>query len=502
MAVPLVLLMVVLTGCQAVGGVDVGKAMANGASIKSGESRQSMNIKIEPATELATEKDLEMIELINSISLDIDQAKMKDAKTASIKGTFSMEGTKLPFHLSMNESQLVIDLDGAQKPLYISLDTFQDAQALPMVDMKALEKQLEEISPKLFSFVLKHLSNPKNISVTPVQESVNGEALSLSKLHLEVSGEEMLAMVKPFLTSISKDEQGLKELIGDLYDVFYPVLEAVNEVEGGGDETLNSIVPESKDEAVASLYAMIKVGLDSMLVNYDQELNNLLNEDPDLKTLFGTETKLKLDFYLDSKLDIRKQNFELKVAIPASDELPLKSVTVSGDSEQWNIGGTVAVDEVDVSGGVMDLMKDDITPGQMLRNFDSNSLAYQLLKDEAGITSKSVVLFPDDEYAGAITVKNTTFVPLRYVSEELDAEVKWTKGSNQIVVIDDITGDEIVLTVGSKKATVAGKEVTMVESAYVGKDGKTYVPLRFVAESLGATVDKEQETGWIYIDRP
>ncbi|WP_222126816.1 copper amine oxidase N-terminal domain-containing protein [Paenibacillus xylanexedens] len=484
------------------GGVDVGKAMANGASIKSGESRQSMNIKIEPATELATEKDLEMIELINSISLDIDQAKMKDAKTASIKGTFSMEGTKLPFHLSMNESQLVIDLDGAQKPLYISLDTFQDAQALPMVDMKALEKQLEEISPKLFSFVLKHLSNPKNISVTPVQESVNGEALSLSKLHLEVSGEEMLAMVKPFLTSISKDEQGLKELIGDLYDVFYPVLEAVNEVEGGGDETLNSIVPESKDEAVASLYAMIKVGLDSMLVNYDQELNNLLNEDPDLKTLFGTETKLKLDFYLDSKLDIRKQNFELKVAIPASDELPLKSVTLSGDSEQWNIGGTVAVDEVDVSGGVMDLMKDDITPGQMLRNFDSNSLAYQLLKDEAGITSKSVVLFPDDEYAGAITVKNTTFVPLRYVSEELDAEVKWTKGSNRIVVIDDITGDEIVLTVGSKKATVAGKEVTMVESAYVGKDGKTYVPLRFVAESLGATVDKEQETGWIYIDRP
>lgn len=62
---------------------------------------------------------------------------------------------------------------------------------------------------------------------------MNGEALSLSKLHLEVSGEEMLAMVKPFLTSISKDEQGLKDLIGDLYDVFYPVLEAVNEVEGG-----------------------------------------------------------------------------------------------------------------------------------------------------------------------------------------------------------------------------------------------------------------------------
>ena len=101
-----------------------------------------------------------------------------------------------------------------------------------------------------------------------------------------------------------------------------------------------------------------------------------------------------------------------------------------------------------------------------------------------------------------MTIKNTTFVPLRYLSEQLDAEVKWTKGSKQIVVIDDITGNEIVLTVDSPKATVAGQEVTMVESAFVGKNGKTYVPLRFMAESLGATVDKEQDTGWIFIDRP
>jgi hypothetical protein len=36
----------------------------------------------------------------------------------------------------------------------------------------------------------------------------------------------------------------------------------------------------------------------------------------------------------------------------------------------------------------------------------------------------------------------------------------------------------------------------------VDKNGKTYVPLRFMAESLGASVDKEKETGWIFIDRP
>lgn len=461
-----------------------------------------MHINIEPAKEFATEKDNEMIELINSVSLDIENAKVKDAQTASIQGAVSFQGTKLPFHLSMDETQMVIDLDGAQKPLYISLEALEGAQALPMMDTKALEKQIEELSPKLLSFVLKHLSNPKNISVTPVQESVNGESLSLSKLHMEITGEEILAMVKPFLTSVAQDEQGLKDLIGDLYEVFYPMLTAINQVEEVDTGALTSLMPESREAAVAAMYPMLKAGLDELLVNYDQGLNELLNEMPELKTVFGTDTTFKLDFYLDSALNIRKQNAELKVALPASEDLPLQSVTLYADSEQWNIGGAVTVDAVDTTGGVIDLMKEDITPGQMLRNFDSNSVVYQLLKDEAGITRKSIMLYPEDETYGAITVKNTTFVPLRYLSEELDAEVKWTKGSDTIVVIDDITGNEIVLTVGSKNATVAGKEVTMVESAYVGKNGKTYVPLRFMAESLGATVDKEKETGWIFIDRP
>jgi hypothetical protein len=346
------------------------------------------------------------------------------------------------------------------------------------------------------------LSNPKNISVTPVQESVNGESLSLSKLHVEISGEELLAMVKPFLTSVAQDEQGLKDLIGDLYDVFYPIMVTINTVDNGDGSALPSTISESRDAEVASLYEMIKGGLDEILANYDKELNSLLTETPELKTVFGTDTNLKLDFYLDSALNIRKQNYDFKVALPASEDLPIKSVSVYGDSELWNIGGPVTVDAVDKTGGVIDLMQGDITPGQMLRNFDSNSLVYQLLKDEAGITRKNVMLYPDDESYGAITVKNTTFVPLRYLSEELDAEVKWTKGSEKIVVIDDITGNEIVLSIGSKKATVAGKEVTMVEPAYVGKNGKTYVPLRFMAESLGASVDKEKETGWIFIDRP
>lgn len=499
---PLVLFMVVLTGCQAVGGVDIDKAMANSTSMKSGESKQSMHINIEPDTQLATSEALEMIKRINSISLNIDHAKMKDNKTASIKGSLSIEGTKLPFHLSMDKSGMIIDVDGAQKPLYISLDELGEAETLLPINRGEMEQKLQELSPKVLSFAMKHLSNPKNISVTPVQEAVNGETLSLSKLHIEISGEELLAMVKPFLTSISKDEQGLKQLISDLYDVLYPVYETFSGMESIEDDQLADAVPSTKEEAVTEMYSMIKEGLDSILVDYDQELNTLLTDTPELKTVFGPETKLKMDFFLDNKLDIRKQNMSLKVAVPASEDLPVRAVTISADSELWNVGGAVTVDAVNASHGVLEMVEGEVTPGQVLRNFDSNSVVYQLLKNEMKITNKSVFLYPDDDTYGAVTIKNTTFVPLRYLSEQLDAEVKWTKGSKQIVVIDDITGDEIVLTVGSPKATIAGQEVMMVESAYVGKNGKTYVPLRFMAESLGATVEKEQDTGWIFIDRP
>ncbi|MNI67415.1 hypothetical protein D3C73_1230470 [compost metagenome] len=96
--------------------------------------------------------------------------------------------------------------------------------------------------------------------------------------------------------------------------------------------------------------------------------------------------------------------------------------------------------------------------------------------------------------------KNNSFAPLRYVAEELDAEVKWIPETKQIKMIDDLTGGVIVLTVGSNKATVNGKTVNLPEPPFVHKDGTTYIPLRFIAETLGADVAMD-DYGWITIER-
>ncbi|MNJ73342.1 hypothetical protein D3C77_701270 [compost metagenome] len=57
-----------------------------------------------------------------------------------------------------------------------------------------------------------------------------------------------------------------------------------------------------------------------------------------------------------------------------------------------------------------------------------------------------------------------------------------------------------MFTVDSNKAVVAGKTVQLTAPVFVGKDGSTYVPLRFLAESLGAQVHIDN-SGWITITR-
>lgn len=89
---------------------------------------------------------------------------------------------------------------------------------------------------------------------------------------------------------------------------------------------------------------------------------------------------------------------------------------------------------------------------------------------------------------------NRVQVPLRGVGEALGAKVgfsgktvTYTKGKKSIS-----------LTLGSKVAVVDGKNVTMDTAAKAVK-GRTYVPLRFVSENLGETVNWDQVGSWVWI---
>ncbi len=85
-----------------------------------------------------------------------------------------------------------------------------------------------------------------------------------------------------------------------------------------------------------------------------------------------------------------------------------------------------------------------------------------------------------------------TLVPLRFVAEALDAYVDWLP-STRTVVIETDSGTIIKVAIGSKTAYVDNQPRTLDVPAMI-KGGRTFVPLRFVGEAMGAKVDWDSAT--------
>lgn len=96
----------------------------------------------------------------------------------------------------------------------------------------------------------------------------------------------------------------------------------------------------------------------------------------------------------------------------------------------------------------------------------------------------------------AIVENGNTLVPLRGIFEELGATVYWNPETQ---TIDAKKGNiNVWLKIGSKRTKVNGVVYYISAPAKV-KNGSTLVPLRFISESLGATVDWNQKAKSIKI---
>ena len=90
-----------------------------------------------------------------------------------------------------------------------------------------------------------------------------------------------------------------------------------------------------------------------------------------------------------------------------------------------------------------------------------------------------------------------TLVPVRLVSEALDAEVLWVAETRQVIILKG--EDTIVLTLGSAQASINGVLTDLpgqVPAGAVKYNGleSTMVPLRFVSEALDAQIEWDNDT--------
>ena len=99
---------------------------------------------------------------------------------------------------------------------------------------------------------------------------------------------------------------------------------------------------------------------------------------------------------------------------------------------------------------------------------------------------KVMVNFPD---AQPFKDQNgRTLIPVRFVTEAMKADVVWNAEDRTAVITKD--GITVEITIGEKQLRVTNADgtkstVTMDTTAII-EDDRTYVPIRFVAEALGA----------------
>lgn len=98
-------------------------------------------------------------------------------------------------------------------------------------------------------------------------------------------------------------------------------------------------------------------------------------------------------------------------------------------------------------------------------------------------------------------IKNSrTYVPIRFIAEELGYDVKWDGANKKVTMTSD--GTKVELTIGSNKMMVNGKAVLLDTPAEI-RDDRTFVPLRAIAEAFGEKVDYSSDYRAVYIgDNP
>lgn len=111
------------------------------------------------------------------------------------------------------------------------------------------------------------------------------------------------------------------------------------------------------------------------------------------------------------------------------------------------------------------------------------------------------VSFPDGQ--PYIDANSRTMIPVRFVTEQLGAKVSWNGDTETAIIEKD--GICVEMTIGSDTLSVTQDGTTTavkMDTASVLKDGRTYVPIRYVAEALGAYVEYSElyKTVGIYSD--
>ncbi|MEX2462320.1 MAG: copper amine oxidase N-terminal domain-containing protein [Paenibacillaceae bacterium] len=551
----MVVALIALVGCQALGNLDLNKSLVDAMLAKSQMSKKTiaLDIKLDESNPTFTGEEATILKLLSHLRLNLDQVKQESFEKMSVQGSIDVLSRNIPFQATISPTLLVLKVEGAKKPLILDLaGKTTDSQSLLSL---GIEKDIIEqftnnlthdvnLHKAIMGYLVNGMPNPEGITLDNVTESVYGESLALNHVQAKVDGSQIIPLVKKFVVNLLQDDKGLRDLVTQFYDVVQPVLialfdgmdkkaaEATSEIPSATDAPLagdpvfddSEVTPNALDQlGVGSLFgSSVLKGFESVLRDRTMAIEFLHTEvkqvlviamislqtvsemkDPMVEQVFSDKSYVKADLYLDHDGKLRKTKTELNFAPPTDDNGGIEAIKLTFESEHWKINEPIVADVIDTTDSyTMDSIS---KPAEMLSILNQNSALYHLLKDDLQITKKSIVLnMSDSNYTSYSMLPyidhGVTMVSARFISEQLDADVSFNEATQEVSVTDAANGNEIVLTLQSNKAVWNGKTVTL-DGAVRNRDGTTFVPLKFIAKALGAEVKWDDLTKTITITR-
>ncbi len=185
-------------------------------------------------------------------------------------------------------------------------------------------------------------------------------------------------------------------------------------------------------------------------------------------------------------------------------EIPRRGGGSLGGSSSGSTGGNTKTDtKDDTKNDTKDDTKDENkdnnqdTPKDDTKN-QSNTITLKIGQVEADIFGEKKT-----NDVAPIIRNDRTMLPVRLVAESLGAAVEWDADKRLVTIIGKNEKDEdvkILITIDEESAIVNGENVELDSPAFIEND-RTYTPIRFIAELLGANVDWNGETEEVIIIR-
>ncbi len=140
---------------------------------------------------------------------------------------------------------------------------------------------------------------------------------------------------------------------------------------------------------------------------------------------------------------------------------------------------------------------------KVTKNF---TLYAKWVKDETADEKMQIILIVGEKDAtvfgekvtndvAPVIVNSRTMLPARFVAEALGASVYWNGETRRVTIIsrnDEQKDIAILIDIDSDIAYVNGERIHLDSPAFI-ENGRTYLPIRFICETLGTSVDWIQD---------